>query len=338
MDPGKVDREFFAEHIDGRLGAVRPDVELGPTHGADFGVISIGDHVLAVATDPLFVLRDLGLERAAWFAFHILLSDVALSGIPPTHLALDVNLPPETDPETFAEIWQVFDREATELGVNIVTGHTGAYAGSAFPTIGGGTGLAVGDPDSLVLPTEAEPGDELIMTKGPAIETTGVLAVVFGEYLDLPGSVIESAKERFWDASPVEDALVASAAGPVTAMHDATEGGIQNALHELARASDVHLAVESDKVPMGEGVAEICSAFDIDPWPASSEGTVIMAVASGGSNPVLEALQENGIPAAVVGDVEAGEGVSVDGEPIVVPDTDPFWGAYEWGKATYQTG
>lgn len=338
MEPGKVDHEFFAEHIEGKLGAARSDVLLGPTHGADFGVISLDDRVLALATDPLFVLRDLGIERAAWFAVHILLSDVALSGIPPTHLSIDINLPPETDPEIFAEIWRVFDREASDLGVNIITGHTGAYAGSAFPTIGGGTALSFGDRNSLVLPTGAEPGDRLLMTKGPAIETTGVLAIVFGEHLDLPEKVVESARERFWDASPVEDAIVASAAGPVTAMHDATEGGIQNAFLELARASEVHLAVESEKVPMADGVAEVCSAFGIDPWPASSEGTVVMSMAQGGSDDVLGALEGNDISAAVVGEVQAGEGVSVDGEPIEVPETDPFWSSYERGISTYRPG
>lgn len=79
MDPGKVDRAFFEDHIRDRLGAQRDDVRLGPTHGADFGLIDVGDRTVALATDPVFVLRDLGIERAAWFAFHIVLSDVALS-------------------------------------------------------------------------------------------------------------------------------------------------------------------------------------------------------------------------------------------------------------------
>ncbi len=338
MDPGKVDHAFFEEHIRDRLGAARSDVRLGPTYGADFGVIAIADHVLALATDPLFVLRDLGLERAAWFAFHIVLSDVALSGLPPTHLSIDLNLPPGTDPETFETIWSVFDREARDLGVSIVTGHTGAYAGTAFPTIGGATGMAVGDPESLVLPTGAEPGDSLLITKGPAIETTGVLGVVFGEYLDRPRAVIEAAKARFRDATPIEDALVAAAAGPVTAMHDATEGGVLNGLHELATASDVGLAVESDRIPVLDGVMEICEAFDIDPMRASSEGTVLLTVEAGGEAAVLEAFESAGIPAAVVGSVEDGAGLRVDGEETAVPETDPFWGAYRRAAERFRPG
>ena len=141
---GKVDRAFFEEVIYPHLGAAREDVRLGPRHGADFGVLDVGDRVVVLATDPVFVLRDLGVERAAWFAFHILVSDVALSGIPPSHLAVDVNLPPDAGREPFETVWRVFDREARDLGVSLVTGHTGRYEGCAFPTVGGATALAVG--------------------------------------------------------------------------------------------------------------------------------------------------------------------------------------------------
>lgn len=337
MDPGKVDRAFFDDHIGSRLGEERSDVRLGPTHGADFGVIDVGEHVLALATDPLFVLEELGLERAAWFAFHIVLSDVALSGIAPTHLSVDFNLPPSTEPATFDTIWSVFDREARDLGVSIVTGHTGAYAGTAFPTIGGATGLAIGRAEDLVLPTGATPGDTLLATKGPAIETTGVLATVFGDEIDLPESTISAARSRFDETSPVEDALVASAAGPVTAMHDATEGGVENALVELATASDVGLAVDRDRFPMGDGVEDVCEYFDIDPWKASSEGTVLLTVDPAGVDDVLSALKERGIRAAVVGDVVADDEVHLDGDPLEAPDHDPFWPAYEGAAEAYDS-
>ncbi|MDR5655911.1 AIR synthase family protein [Halodesulfurarchaeum sp. HSR-GB] len=335
MQPGKVDRDFFSEYIAGRLGADRPDVELGPTFGADFGLLSIGDRALALATDPVFVLRDLGLERAAWFAVHVLLSDVALSGLEPSHLAVDLSLPPGTDPETFETIWTVFDAEARELGVSIVTGHTGAYAGAAFPTIGAGTALAVGDPGSVVRPTGAKPGDRLLVTKGPAIETTGILGTVFGEPAGLDGEAVAAARDRFFEASPVEDAAIAARAGSVTAMHDATEGGLANALHELAHASGVGLRVESGQVPLGSGVAAVCSAFDIDPWVASSSGTVLLTVDPGSVESVRSALEEAGIRAGEIGTVESGGGVRVDGDPIPEPETDPFWPAYERARERY---
>jgi hydrogenase expression/formation protein HypE len=335
MDDGKASREFFADHVAGRTGAERADVRLGPTYGADFGVVDVGDQVLALATDPVFVLRELGVERAAWFAFHICVSDVALSGLPPAHLSVALNLPPGTSTETFDDIWEVFDREARDLGASITTGHTGTYEGCAFPTVGGATALAVGDPADLVVPTGARPGDRVVVTKGPAIESVGLLGVLFGDDLPLSDQVIAAARTRFDEASPVHDALTAAAAGDVTAMHDATERGLANGLHELAAASGVSLAVERERVPVGAGVREVCEFFGMDPWTASSEGTVVLTVAPDDVDAVLGALDSAGIRAADVGSVETGAGVTVDGDPLAEPESDPLWPAYQAARERF---
>lgn len=335
MDSGKANRDFFGDHIAGRTGADREDVLLGPTYGADFGAVTVGDRVLALAADPVFVLRDLGLERAAWYAFHICVSDVALSGLPPAHLAVDLNLPPGTDPATFDAIWDVFDREARALGTSLTTGHTGTYEGCTFPTVGGATAIAVGDPDDVVLPTGASPGDRVVVTKGPAVESAGLLAVLFGDDLPLEAAVVDAASERFEEVSVVEDALTAAAAGDVTAMHDATERGLANGFHELAAASDVRLAVERDAVPFGPGVREVCDYFEMDPWTASSEGTVVLTVDPDSAGDVLAALHAGGIRAADVGVVEPGAGVTVDGDPLPEPESDPLWAAYQTGRERF---
>ena len=328
---GKVDRDFFDSYIYPHLGADREDVRLGPQHGVDFGVFDVGERVVATATDPVFVMPSLGFERAAWFAFHILMSDVAVSGIRPTHLSVDFNLPPDITDAEFAQVWETFDEEAKELGVSVVTGHTGRYAGCNYPMVGGGTVLGVGDPADLIRPDGARAGDRVLVTKGPAIEATGLLSIQFESLMreELDAETIEDAIDRFYDMSPVHDALTAAAAGPVTAMHDATECGILGGLYEMARAGGVHLDVETESIPMQPGVLEACDFFDIDPWKSISEGTLLLTVAPDGAEDVLAALDSEGIPAAEVGTVEEGAGVAVDSEDIEHPEVDPFWGTFE---------
>ncbi|RXK46885.1 AIR synthase family protein [Halorientalis pallida] len=330
-DLGKVDREFFDAHIYPHLGADRDDEILGPQHGVDFGAIRIGEQVVAMATDPVFVMPSLGFERAAWFAFHILMSDVAVSGIPPTHLSVDFNLPPEITDDEFETVWTTFDEEAKELGVSIVTGHTGRYAGCNYPMVGGATPLAVGDPDDLVRPDGAREGDRVIATKGPAIEATGLLSIQYEPLLAeaVDADTLQAAQDRFYDMSPVRDALTAAAAGPVTAMHDATECGIYGGLFEMARAADVRIEIERDAVPVQPGVVEACEFFEIDPWISISEGTLLTTVDPSGVDDVLAALEDEGIPAADVGEVVAGSGLAVDGEDKDHPGRDPFWAAME---------
>lgn len=325
---GKISREIFERYILDRLGSDREDVGLGPRHGADFGVITVDDRVLAVATDPLFIPLELGVERAAWYGFHVGIADVVLSGLAPSHLAVTLTLPPGADEGVLGQVWDVFHEEAAALDATFVTGHTGRYDGCDWPYVGAMTGMALGDPGDLVRPTGGSPGDALVVTKGPAIETVGVLAVRYGDRLDVPDAELALARERFEDISPVPDALAAASAGGVTAMHDATERGVDNALLELAAASDVRIHVDRDRFPMGGGVESVCRSLDIDPWRASSEGTVLMSVRSDAVQSVLGALERAGIDAAKVGSLEEGTGVSVDGSELAVPDSDPFWRVY----------
>lgn len=325
---GKISRDIFERYILDQLGSDRRNVALGPKHGADFGVITLDDRVLAVATDPLFVPLELGIERAAWYGFHIGIADVVLSGLAPSHLAVTLTLPPAADDDVLGQVWGVFDREATALDAAFVTGHTGHYEGCDWPYVGAMTGMALGDSGDLVRPTDGSPADALVVTKGPAIETVGVLAVRYGDRLAVSDVELADARERFEDISPVPDALAAAGTGAVTAMHDATERGVDNALLELAAASDVRIEVERDRFPMGGGVESVCHSLGINPWHASSEGTVLMSVKPDRVEDVLAALERAGIEAAHVGTLQEGEGVSVDGAELTAPDSDPFWTVY----------
>jgi hydrogenase expression/formation protein HypE len=328
---GKIDREFFDEYVYPHLGEDRNDVTLGPQHGVDFGVMDVGDKAVAMATDPIFLMPSVGFERATWFAFHILVSDVAVSGISPSHLSVDFNLPPEITDDQFETVWETFDREARDLGVSIVTGHTARYAGCNYPMVGGATALSVGDHADLVRPDGARVGDAVILTKGPAIEATGLLSIQFETLMhgEVPVDEIEGGKDRFYDMSPVKDALTAAAAGPVTAMHDATECGIYGGLHEMARAAGAGIELDTDAVPVQPGVEATCEFFGIDPWISISEGTLLATVEPDGVDDVLGALDDEGIPAAEVGKVTDGDGLVVDGEPTEHPGADPFWAAFE---------
>ncbi|PSP74581.1 hydrogenase expression protein [Halobacteriales archaeon QH_9_66_26] len=327
-DYGKVDAEFFEEHIYPCLGADRADIALGPQHGVDFGVIEIDGRGVVIATDPISVLPRLGFERAGRFALDVVLADVAVSGLPPSHLSINFALPPGMTDEEFATLWKAIDREATDLGTSVVAGHTARYEGCAFPWVGGATALAVGDPDEIVRPDGARSGDRLVLTTGPGVEAVGLLTTLFGDRMDLPEETLDIAKERFDDTDTVRDALAAAAAGPVTAMHDVTEGGLENALRELADSAGVRLDVDREAVPLRPGVEPVCEYLDIDPWTASSSGTLLVAVEPDGVESVLAALDDRGTIAAVVGSVAEGSGAFVDGERIDPPSVDSSWGVY----------
>ena len=156
-DLGKIDRDVFESVVAPHLGADRDDVALGPTHGVDFGVLSVGDRAVVVATDPLSILPDLGHERAGRLALDVVLADVAVSGIAPTHVTVSLTLPPAFTEEALAATWRGLADYAEELGVAVVAGHTARYAGIDTSWVGAATALGVGDFEDLIRPDGARP-------------------------------------------------------------------------------------------------------------------------------------------------------------------------------------
>lgn len=340
---GKVSRAFFEERIAPNLGAERSDVALGPAHGCDFGVIRPDEatHATVLATDPISILPDLGFARAGRFALHVVLSDVAVSGVAPSHLSIAFSLPSTMTDAEFGAVWEAIHAECERLGIAVTTGHTARYPGATLPWVGAATAIGVGDPDRIVRPDGARVGDRVVVTKGPAVESTGLFASLFPEAIDLPAETVATAQERLDDVRLVADALAVAetareAAGTtgssgdagVHAMHDATEGGLLGAFHEMAGAAGVRFAVETDAVPWQPGVRAVCDALDMDPWRATTAGTLLASVAPNAADAVVEALRDRGTPAAVVGEVREGEGVTLDGTETDAPTGDASWPVY----------
>lgn len=327
-DLGKIDRAFFEEAIAPNLGADREDVRIGPTHGVDFGLLSIDDRALALATDPISILPGIGLERAARFALDLIVADVAVSGLAPSHLSICFTLPPEMDDEAFGTVWERIDRECRDLGIAVATGHTARYSECSYPWVGAATVLAVGDPGDVIRPDGARPGDRLLLTTGPAAEAVGLLATLFSDRIDLPNPVLADARDRIDDVYCARDAIAAAAAGPVSAMHDVTEGGLAGALHEMADGAALRFEVDRDAVPLRPGVREFCEHFGFDPWAATSSGSLLIAVDPAGVDGVVDALEARDTPVAEIGRVREGGGVVADGERVERPERDPSWTVY----------
>jgi len=345
-DLGKIDRDVFERRIAPHLGADRSDVSLGPSHGVDFGVLDVGGQALVTATDPVSILPAIGFERAARFALDLILADVAVSGVAPSHLSVCFTLPESMTDDEFATVWETIDAECTDLGVSVVTGHTARYSDCSYPWVGAATAMGVGDHEAIVRPDGTEPGDRLVLTTGPAVESVGLLSTLFADQFDLPDDVLSSAQDRLDEVHCVRDAHTATAAGPVTAMHDVTEGGLAGALNEMADGAGVRFSIDRDAVPMRPGVREVCDALEIDPWAATSCGALVIAVDPSGVDDVVTALERRDTVAAEIGRVEAIDGVDadaatgggpshsegavfVDGDRLDHPDVDPSWAAYD---------
>lgn len=337
---GKVDKGYLSSIIYPRLGAARREVIVGPKFGVDNAVVRVAHgRVMVATTDPLSFIPSLKPRESAWLSVHLLASDLTTSGFAPQFGIFDFNLPPEMGDAMFADYWKAFHAECTKLGITIIAGHTGRYQGCGYSVIGGGVLYTIGDERRYLTSTMAHNGDDLIMTKGVAVETTAILTRAFPKTVRriLGTKLFQKAWQYLPKVSTVKDALTASSVGVhqngVTAMHDATEGGVIAAVLELAGASSLGLELDLSNVSVADETREICRFFRIDPFTSLSEGTLIIASRPHRTARGLAKLQSAGISAQVIGTLtsktRSAYATTKRGRvPLSYPKFDPYWKAY----------
>ncbi len=243
-------------------------------------------------------------------------------GVKPRYMTYTLLMPPETKEKEFKIIVDSIHKTALELGIAIVGGHTRYYPG-----------FVVTRKDFYVTPAGAKPGDDIILTKGPAIETAGILSVLRERELleKYPSSLINKAKSLCKEMTVVKDALIAVGVGGVTAMHDATEGGVIGGLFEIANASNVGMDIDETLFIYPEEVKMVCEAFCIDPVKAIAEGSLLITANPNCSRKIIKELAKERIKASIIGKVTDDPNTRImkrkDGSiiPLHIPEQDPFW-------------
>jgi hydrogenase expression/formation protein HypE len=236
-------------------------------------------------------------------------------------------------------MWDIIHQECLKMSINIITGHTARYENCHYPMVGGATIIGIGELDEYVTPKLAKAGDAIIVTKGPAIEASGIFATMFPDLLakKFGAEFSRKAQGLFYKMSVVEEGVTAVNVGRrengVTAMHDATECGVWGGLYEIGQASGCGVRVEKEKIVVEECVFDICRFFGIDPYASISEGTLILTCRPHKADKIVEAILKKGIKASVVGELtEVKKGmVLVEGAKesrLEHPVVDPFWKAF----------
>jgi len=322
---GKLDPETLRTIVD-RTGASNPALVTGAAYGEDAAAIDLGEETLVVSSDPI----SLAAEAAGTLGVNVACNDIAAAGADPEFLTNVVFLPND-DPETVATLTDQLDTAADDLGVTIVGGHTEYVSALSRPLL---SLTAFGRTDRHVPTGGAEPGDTLLLTKGAAIEATGIIATDFAADIRAAGvddATIGRAADFFEEISILEDSRAIREVA--TGMHDPTEGGVVTGLVELAAAAGVDAVVERAAVPVRPETETVCDALGVDPLRVFGSGALLAAVPDGEAAAARSRLADRGIEAAVIGELTAPadpeQGALVlDGERIVDGGRDelyPFW-------------
>jgi hydrogenase expression/formation protein HypE len=324
LPAGKLPPEAL-ERLFKRIGVSDPRVLLGPGRGIDFGAVDFGEKVLVASTDPITgAVEDIG-----FYAVHVNANDVAVSGARPRWFLITILLPEGSDEGLPERIMGEVDREAKKLGIAVIGGHTEVTPGLDRPIVVG-TMLGEVERKKLVRPDGARPGDAIVMTKWAGLEGTSIIArekrdelvSVFGK------AFVERAASLIDYISVVPDAMIAADFG-VNAMHDPTEGGIANGLHEMADSTDLGLKVFPERIPIRKETRAICEYYGLNPSALIGSGSLLIAVERDRAETLVEALLSKGIHATIIGEFLRDEKrvAVVGGEerPFPRPENDELW-------------
>lgn len=298
---GELGELALIEAVTARLGAT-PALHLGP--GDDAAVVAAPDQRVVVTVDMLVEGRhfkrdwssalDVGVRAAA-----ASLADVAAMGAVPTALVVGLAVPPDLDAQWALELADGLGQEAERAGAavaggDMVRGDTIVISVTALGDLQGR------DP---VTRAGARPGD-LVAVAGRLGWAAAGFAVLSRGFRS-PRALVDAHRRP---APPYDEGPRAAGLG-ATAMVDVSDGLVSDLGH-VAAASGVAVRLDSDAFHVPQEFKDTARALNADP---------LQWLLTGGDDHALAATfpADVDLPMAwsVVGRVEAGEGVVVDGEP-----------------------
>ncbi len=295
--PGKVPWDIVAELVSGELP---PEVRLGPAAGEDAALVEIGGELWAVASDPVsFTATDAGR-----LAVIVNANDVAVRGARPRFfLAVGLIAPHEATEERVRELLGQVRNTCAAVGAVLIGGHTEVTPGLPHSIV---VGTMLGRVEGEPLTTGGlREGDLVGMTRWAGLEGTTILLTELGGRLRaLHGNEVLEGADEILDSDwllVAPEALQAAACQGVTALHDVTEGGVGEALYEMARASGIGIDVERPAIPVLPVTTTICSDLGLDPLGLIGSGSLIVGCDPDGAAEIETVFSANGIPFTWIG-------------------------------------
>ncbi|HGJ66209.1 TPA: hydrogenase expression/formation protein [bacterium] len=282
-----------------------PNVIVGPKVGEDCAVIDVGgDSYLVAKTDPITFATD----EIGWYLVCVSSNDIATMGAIPKWLLVTALLPEKkTTEQLVKDIFSQITNACEQFNITLCGGHTEITYGLDRPIL---VGQLLGQvrKDKLVTSSGAKVGDDIILTKGIAIEATSIIAREKESILLQRGysqQYIEKAKQflKIPGISVLKEAIIANEIGGVNAMHDPTEGGLATGLNEIAQCSQIGITIWKDKIHVFSECKSLCNEFNIDLMGVIASGALLIIADPSKSDDIIDAINQNGIQCSKIGKV-----------------------------------
>ena len=297
MRPGKLSDSILKRTVLKQIKKNRSEVLCGAGIGEDCAIFACEGSNMVSAVGTYAVSDRQDMIRAIYKE----VNNLATAGGEGVAVTLAITLPERASEEKLKKLMDGAAQAARELKIQIAGGHTtvSKYVSEKLVTV---TAYGKVPADKTYNTKGAKPGQDIVMTKWIGLEGTAILANKKREELltRYPEYLVEEAASFDKYLSIIPEAATAVKSG-VCVMHDASEGGILATLWELAESSGVGLQIDMKKLPIRQETVEVCEFCDVNPYELLSGGCLVMTAEDG--NSLVLALQEQGIPAVVVGKI-----------------------------------
>lgn len=324
LPAGKLPNELLGRFLK-VLNCADPSVLVGPQVGEDVAAVSLaGEDTLVLKSDPITFATD----AVGYYALVVNANDLATCGARPRWMLATLLFPPGTLPRRIRQLMLELQQAASQFGVSLCGGHTEITDAVTRPVVVGQLAGTVCR-SRLIDKRTMRAGDQVLLTKGVAVEGTALIAREFAPRLlelGLSREEVEQCRRFLTDPgiSILREAEIAAGCKEVRALHDVTEGGAATALQELGVAGGHRLRVYPGRIPVFAQTARICKLLGLNPLGLIGSGSLLIACGPLGCTGLSRDLHDAGIPVACIGEVlEEGSGVEAlereGGRPVPWP-------------------
>lgn len=212
-------------------------------------------------------------------------NDLAMMGAKPKYLTCSFIIEEGFSVESLEKIVISMKKELRINGAQIITGDTKVVPKNALDGIFINT-TGIGEVQMQNISSNYISTDDLIIVSGD-IGRHGACIFAQREGIDIK-STLQSDCASLW--SVVEELIKNSI--KITAMRDATRGGLAAVLNEWAKQSNICIEIEEKKVPISKEVQGICELLGFEAYNLANEGTFALAIKKEDAQKALEILKK----------------------------------------------
>jgi len=223
-------------------------------------------------------------------------NDLAMMGAQPKYLTCSVIIEEGFDTRSLEKIVRSMKKELEVNGAIVVSGDTKVVPKGSVDKIFINT-TGIGEIQKKGISSNSITSEDMILVSRD-IGAHGATIFAAREGIDMNTSLQSDCASLYPQVKALIDANI-----KITALRDATRGGVSAVLNEWAKQSDICVEVDEDKIPVSDEVNGICELLGFEAMALANEGTFVLAIDKEDAQRALDILKQTNETASIIGSV-----------------------------------